>query len=89
LSAVRLSLGFGTDGELVRSRRRGIMEPFWLVPAGWMLDLCRESMQSLIFSVVPGRPTNVNSDPDFASASALVLLGLVAFVFGKLAPRRS
>jgi hypothetical protein len=65
------------------------MEAFWIVPAGWMLDVVRESVQSPIFGVVPGRPTNVNLDPDFVSASALLLLGFVAFVSGKLAPRRS
>ena len=63
------------------------MESHWLAPAGWMLDLVRESIQSLVFGPDGLQRSSLAADPDLAAAATLVVLGLVAYVLGKLAPR--
>jgi hypothetical protein len=63
------------------------MESRWLAPAGWMLGLVRESIQSLIFGPDGPHRSSVVPDPELAAAATLVLLGLVAYLLGKLTPR--
>jgi hypothetical protein len=63
------------------------MESYGLAPAGWMLDLVRASFESLVLRIDAPHRSSLATDPDLAAASTLVLLGVAAFVFGKLAPR--